>query len=158
MLYYFNVQFFDNVLVTVALVPVTLAVVVRLNLAVFSNCTVLFWTLLMLQCLMMWLLLSNCLLWHLLKLFIAFICCLLLPLFTVVLFDFHYAKSVVIRNYSGPYFHAFWLNTGRYFLSLCIQSKCGNIQTIITPTNWNISCSTLKRMKNYISSETKPLC
>ena len=50
MLYYFNVQFFDNVLVTVALVPVTLAVVVRLNLAVFSNCTVLFWTLLMLQC------------------------------------------------------------------------------------------------------------
>lgn len=50
MLYYFNVQFFDNVLATVALVPVTLAVVVQLNLAVFSNCTVLFWTLLMLQC------------------------------------------------------------------------------------------------------------
>ena len=107
MLYYFNVQFFDNVLVTVALVPVTLAVVVRLNLAVFLNCTVLFWTLLMLQCLMMWLLLSNCLLLHLLKLFIAFICCLLLPLFTVVLFDFYCAKSVLIRNYSGPYLHVF---------------------------------------------------
>ena len=35
------------------------------------------------------------------------------------------AKNVHIRSYSGPYFSA--------FRSLCIQSKCENIRTRITP-------------------------
>ena len=46
----------------------------------------------------------------------------------------HYCvKSVRIRSYSGHNFHAFGLNTERYSVSLCIQSKCGKIQTRITP-------------------------
>ena len=32
----------------------------------------------------------------------------------------HCIKSVRIRNYSGPYFAAFRLNTRRYFVSLNI--------------------------------------
>ena len=35
MLYYFNFQLFDNVLVAIALVPVTLVIVARFNVAVF---------------------------------------------------------------------------------------------------------------------------
>ena len=42
-------------------------------------------------------------------------------------------KSVRIRSYFGPYFPAFVLNTERYSVSLCIQSKCGKIQTRIAP-------------------------
>ena len=33
-------------------------------------------------------------------------------------------KSVRIRSISGPYFHAFGLNTERYAVSLRIKSKC----------------------------------
>ena len=33
----------------------------------------------------------------------------------------------------GPYFSAFGLNTGRYGVSLHIQSECGNIRTRINP-------------------------
>ena len=33
----------------------------------------------------------------------------------------------------SPYFSAFRLNTKRYSMSLRIQSKCGKIQTRITP-------------------------
>ena len=42
-------------------------------------------------------------------------------------------NSVRIRSYPGPYFPAFELNTERYFVSLCIQSEYGKIQTRITP-------------------------
>ena len=41
-------------------------------------------------------------------------------------------KSVRIRNYSGPYFPAFGLNTERYGVSHHIQSECGKIRTRIT--------------------------
>ena len=37
----------------------------------------------------------------------------------------HCVKSVSIRNYSGPHFLAFGLNTGRYGVSLPIQPECG---------------------------------
>ena len=43
------------------------------------------------------------------------------------------AKSVRIRNYSGPYVPAFGLNTKRYFVSLVIRSECRKIRTRITP-------------------------
>ena len=33
-------------------------------------------------------------------------------------------KSDRIRRFSGPYFRAFGLNTGRHFISVSIQSKC----------------------------------
>ena len=42
-------------------------------------------------------------------------------------------KCVRIRNYSGPYFPAFGLNTERYGVSLHIQSECGKMRTRITP-------------------------
>ena len=40
----------------------------------------------------------------------------------------HSVESVCIRNYSGPYFPAFGLNTERYGVSLCIQSECEKIR------------------------------
>ena len=42
-------------------------------------------------------------------------------------------KGVSIRRFSGPYFSAFGLNTRRYEVSLCIQSKYGKIRTRKTP-------------------------
>ena len=45
----------------------------------------------------------------------------------------HCVKSVRIRSYSGPHFPAFGLNTIRYSVSLRIQSKCGKMQTRVTP-------------------------
>ena len=45
----------------------------------------------------------------------------------------HCLKSVCIRSFSGPYFPAFGLNTGRYCVSLRIQSECGKIWTRETP-------------------------
>ena len=45
----------------------------------------------------------------------------------------HCMKSVRIRNYSGPNFPAFGLNTKRYSVSLRIQSESGRMQTRITP-------------------------
>ena len=41
-------------------------------------------------------------------------------------------KSARIRNYSGPHFPAFGLNTERYGISLPIQSEYGKIRTRIT--------------------------
>ena len=49
-----------------------------------------------------------------------------------VVFQQHCVKSVHSRSFSGPYFPAFRLNTGRYSMSLRIQSKCGKIRTRIT--------------------------
>ena len=37
----------------------------------------------------------------------------------------HCLKSVCFRSFTAPYFRAFGLNTERYFISLCIQSECG---------------------------------
>ena len=33
-------------------------------------------------------------------------------------------KSAHIQSFSGPYFPVFGVNTGRYTVSLCIQSEC----------------------------------
>ena len=45
----------------------------------------------------------------------------------------HCVKSVRIRSYSGLDFPAFGLNTEGYGVSLCIQSECRRMRTIITP-------------------------
>ena len=42
-------------------------------------------------------------------------------------------KSVRIRIFSGLYFLTFGLNTERYEVCVCIQSKCGKIRTRKTP-------------------------
>ena len=47
---------------------------------------------------------------------------------------YHCVKSVRILSFSGPYFPAFGLNTDKYFLSLCIQSKYGTRNTPNTDT------------------------
>ena len=43
-------------------------------------------------------------------------------------------KSVRIQSLSGSYFSAFGLNTERYGVSVCIQSKCGNKRSRKTPS------------------------
>ena len=43
-------------------------------------------------------------------------------------------KSVRIESLSGSYFTAFGLNTERYGVSVCIQSKCGNKRSRKTPS------------------------
>ena len=45
----------------------------------------------------------------------------------------HCVKSFRIRSYPGPHFPAFGLNTGRYTVSLRIQSECEKMRTRITP-------------------------
>ena len=45
----------------------------------------------------------------------------------------HCVNSVRIRNYSGPHFPTFGLNTERYSESLSIQSKCGKMRNRIAP-------------------------
>ena len=42
-------------------------------------------------------------------------------------------KSVRIRSYSGPHFHAFGLNTEKDGVHLRIQSECWKIRIRITP-------------------------
>ena len=42
-------------------------------------------------------------------------------------------KSVLIQSLSCSYFSAFGLNTERYGVSVCIQSKCGNKRSRKTP-------------------------
>ena len=42
-------------------------------------------------------------------------------------------KSVRIQSYSGPCFPTLRLSTGRYFVSLRIQSECWKIRIRITP-------------------------
>ena len=48
----------------------------------------------------------------------------------VIITQIHWVKSVRIRSFSDPYFPAFGLNTERYGVSLCIQSKRGKIRTM----------------------------
>ena len=43
--------------------------------------------------------------------------------------DFHCVESACIWSFSGPYFHAFGINTERYRVSLHITCKCGKIRT-----------------------------
>ena len=50
-----------------------------------------------------------------------------------IICDPHFVKSIRIRNYSGPYFPAFWRILTQYSLSLRIQSECVKIRTRITP-------------------------
>ena len=45
----------------------------------------------------------------------------------------HCLKSVLIRSFSGPYFHTFGLYTERHSVSLRIQPECGKIRTKKTP-------------------------
>ena len=47
--------------------------------------------------------------------------------------SYHCVKSVRTRNFSGPYFPAFGLNTKRNGVSLRIQSERGNMPTRKTP-------------------------
>ena len=47
--------------------------------------------------------------------------------------EIHCVKSVRIRSFSGQYFSAFMLNTGRYSVSLRIESECEKIQARKTP-------------------------
>ena len=51
---------------------------------------------------------------------------------TVIFFNTHCVKSVRIWSYSGPYFPAFGLNTGRYGVALHIQSERRKMRTRIT--------------------------
>ena len=46
---------------------------------------------------------------------------------------YHCVEVLRIRSYSGPHFSSFRLNIERYFVSLCIQSKCRKTRTRITP-------------------------
>ena len=46
----------------------------------------------------------------------------------------HCVKSVFIWSYSGPPFPAFGLNMERYSVPIRLQSECGEMQTILTPT------------------------
>ena len=53
--------------------------------------------------------------------------------------------------FSGMYFPAFGVNLERYSVSLCIQSKCGKMQTRANPLFGHFSHSaTLKRRKWYL--------
>ena len=67
----------------------------------------------------------------------------------VTKFAVHCMKSVRIRSYSGPHFPAFGLNTERYFVSLRIQSECGELPTRITP-NMDPFCVVVFRGYDYI--------
>ena len=51
----------------------------------------------------------------------------------VIITQIHWVKSVRIRSFSDPHFPAFGLNTERYGVSICIQSKRGKIRTRKTP-------------------------
>ena len=52
----------------------------------------------------------------------------------------HCVKSVRIRNYSGPYFPAFGLNTERY-----TQSECGKTRIRITPNKDTLYAVTIDK-------------
>ena len=59
-----------------------------------------------------------------------------------------------MQSYSGPHFPAFGLNTERYFVFLHIQSKCGKIQTRITP-NTDTTDTFDVVISDYESSDTE---
>ena len=53
---------------------------------------------------------------------------------TCVKTEFHDTKSVRIRSFSGPYFHAFGLNMEIFSVNFRIQSKCEKIRTRKIPS------------------------
>ena len=75
-----------------------------------------------------------------------------------VLPSLHYVRSVRIRSFSGPYFPVFGLNTGRYGVSLRIQSECGKIPTrktsntdafhVVLISNFLMKCSLIRAFPN----------
>ena len=69
------------------------------------------------------------------KKYIQKFCNFLFIIYDFILLNQHYhcVKSVRIRNFSGPYFPAFGLNTERYSVSLQIQFKCEKEKTRKTP-------------------------
>ena len=62
------------------------------------------------------------------------------------------AKSVRVRNYSGPHFSAFGLNAERYSVCLRIQFECGKMRTTITP-NTDILYAVMKVQINHQGME-----
>ena len=72
---------------------------------------------------------------------------------------FHCVKSVCSRN--CPYFPAFRFNTETYFVSLCIQSESGKIQSRITPNTDTFYVvfvnQSLRRYYNFLWSKFKKL-
>ena len=62
--------------------------------------------------------------------------------------DTHCVKSVLIQNYSGPYFPVFRLKMERYAVSLRIQSKCGKTRTRLTPNMDPVNAVTIFRGSN----------
>ena len=71
---------------------------------------------------------------------------------------FHCLKSVPIRSFSGQYFLAFRLNKERYFVSLHIQSKQGQIRARKTPNiSSQISISSVS-MANITDTCARETC
>ena len=71
----------------------------------------------------------------------------------------HCLKSVRFRSFSGQYFPAFGLNTERYFISLCIQSGCGKIQTRKIPnTDTFYAVSMVKLLPTVIKNAVSASC
>ena len=66
-------------------------------------------------------------------------------------YSIHCVKSIRIRNYSGPHFPAFGLNTERYGVSLRIQSECGNMRTRITPNTDTFYAVIFKNILGIVS-------
>ena len=65
-----------------------------------------------------------------------------------VFWDVPCVKSVRIRNFSGPHFPAFGLNTERYSLSLRVHSECRKIRTRKT-TNTEVFYAVVRFSKLY---------
>ena len=68
---------------------------------------------------------------------------------------YHCVRSVCIRSYSGPYFHAFGLNMERYGVSLRIQSEYAKIGTRITPNKETFHVVHVFNEKTITSKEGK---
>ena len=62
-------------------------------------------------------------------------------------------KSVYIRNFSGPSFPSFGLNTERYGVSFRIQSKCGKMWTTKAPNTDNFYTVTLPGSDTYVNNQ-----
>ena len=67
----------------------------------------------------------------------------------------HCVKSVSIRSYSGPHFSAFGLNTERYSVYLCIQSRCWKIWPRTTPNTDTFCAAYVYLGLNYTCSTDK---
>ena len=70
---------------------------------------------------------------------------------------FHGVKSVLIWSFSGPYFPAFGLNTGRYGVSLRIESECGKILSRKTPKTNTFHAMYVKEIDFILNSTQQVL-